>query len=514
MNRVDALERRVRELEAELCAARAQRGRVEDSEARLRLAAETSGIGLWTWDRATDKVSWDERLCAIFEVAPADAPTDYARWRALLHPDDSARVEAHVREAARTGFYGEMEHRIVRPSGEVRWIHALGSAALDADGAVARLMGAAVDVTERHNLEEQLRHAVKMEAVARIAAGVAHNFNNLLAVVIPNIDAAARTSPAVAAQLEPAREAARRAAAIVRELAGFAEGGLRASRAWHEVGDLARGAVEACSKTFDPWIRWEVELAPALPLARVDPSKVEQAIVNVLLNARDALREAPGADPSIAVQVYREPERVCVRVVDTGAGMDDATRARIFDPFFTTKGPTSGAGLGLTAAYAIVREHAGAIACASQPGAGTALTLSFPIDEAPSLERAAGREGGAPRGRGERVLVVDDERLLRRVLRALLESAGYEVVEAVDGEAAIEALARDGGDIHVVSLDRSMPGLGGAEVMAWVKRERPALRVIGYSGHDKAIEGVRAMLIKPVEPDVLLATVRNVLDAP
>lgn len=507
MDRVEALEQQVAKLERELARSRLNDAQRHESETWLRVAAEASGIGLWRWEAEGDRVSWDARLCAIFGVA--QGPKDYPEWRALLHPDDAPQVEAHVREALRTGVYGELEHRILRSDGAVRWIHARASVELDAQGRFVLLMGAVVDVTERRDLEERMRHATKMEALSRLAAGISHNFNNLLAIAIPSVDAASRASEEADGALGPAREALRQAAGIVRELSRLAGDETR-ERSRGDLAAVTRRAVESCRAAFDAAIRWDVDLARPLPPVNVDATRMELAIVNVLTNARDALRPAREASPSISVRAWADGDSVRVAIADTGAGMDDHTRSRLFEPFFTTKGPTSVSGLGLATAYAITRAHGGVIECASRVGGGTEVTITLPADDSPPLTR---ERSAALHGRGERVLVVDDERLLRRVLRVLLESVGYAVLEAVDGLDALSVLTAER-DVSLVILDRSMPNMTGPAVMAWIERERPDLKVIGYSGLDEPIVGVRAMLTKPVEPDVLLATVRAVLDGP
>lgn len=507
MDRVEALELQIAALERELAVTRLNEAQRHASETWLRLATDSSGIGLWRWEAEGDKVIWDARLCAIFGVS--EGPKDYPAWRALLHPDDAPRVEAHVRESLQTGAYGEIDHRILRADGAVRWIHARASVELDAEGRFVRLMGAVVDVTERHELEERIRHATKMEALSRLAAGIAHNFNNLLAIAIPSVDAAARVSAEADGALAPARDAIRQAAGIVRELSRLAGDETR-ERSRGDLVAVTRRAVEACRASFDATITWDVDLARPLPAVNVDAKRMEQALVNVLTNARDALLVPSEGAPTISVRAWASGERACVSIADTGAGMDDHTRSRLFEPFFTTKGPTSVSGLGLATAYAITRAHGGTIDCASRPRGGTEVTIALPLDDTPAHGRA---RPFSLHGRGERVLVVDDERLLRRVLRALLEGVGYAVLEAADGLDALEALASER-DVALVILDRSMPRMTGPEVMTWIEQERPELRVIGYSGLDEPLAGVRAMLTKPVEPDVLLATVRAVLDGP
>lgn len=510
MNRVEALSLRVEALERELAEARVREVRCRESETWLQVAADVCGLGLWRWEVSTDSITWDARLRSIF--GRDRAPADMGEWRSWLHPDDSERIVAHVSEALRTGVYPEVEHRIVRSDGSVRWIHASAAVEHDTLGRAVAMMGAVFDVTERRDLESRARHVTKMEALARLASGVAHNFNNILAVMMPSLDEASRISPEAYGALTPARDAARQAADIVQELSRISGDETRVRTRGDLVSVLRRVLVD-CYRAFGDEIEWEVEIDGSLPLVAVDAQRFERALINVLTNAREALRTPEERAPKIAVQARSEGSNVAVSISDTGSGMDEETRARLFEPFFTTKGPTGGAGLGLATSYAIVRAHGGTIECAPRTGGGTTVTITLPT-------RATARHSVAPRerpdtlrGRGERVLVADDERLLRRVLHSLLEGSGYVVVEAVDGIEAIETLTADP-KIDLVILDRSMPLMSGAEVMRWITRERPSLRVIGYSGLDEPLAGVRAMLTKPVEPDALLATVRAVLDGP
>jgi PAS domain S-box-containing protein len=335
------------------------------AEARLRLALSASRVGLWYWAVGADTVEWDSALCAIFGVEDHERPHSYAEWRSVLHPDDRERVEAHVAEAARTGSYPDIEHRIVRKDGADRWIHASGSVLYDESGACEGLLGAVVDVTEQRMLEERLRLAHRMEAVAQLAQGVAHNLNNALAAVIPNIDFALRgADPAAAACLIEARVGAVRASETVREI-------LRVAQGPDDLGMLA--------------------MSRATTRPRVTPS--------------------------------------------------------------------------------------------------------------------------APDGRGERVLVVDDERALRRVLRALLEGAGYRVIEASDGVEALEILGDATAAVDVMILDHSMPRATGAEVLDRMPAARLGVPVLLYSGVMDTLRGASAAILKPADPELILQKVRELLDA-
>jgi PAS domain S-box-containing protein len=515
--RVEALERRIAALEEELREARRFEARLQTTDEKLSLALEASGVGLWTWDRVTDHVHWDPRTCAIFRIDPAHAPTSYAAWAARMHPDDLPRLEEHFTQAIASGVYGEIEHRILRGDGTVGWILARGSLHLDEGRELLRVMGGVIDITERKRVEEHLYQAHKMEAVGQLASGIAHNFNNVLAIVLSNVELAAREAPSVTTPLAHAREAALQAVSIVRELMLLSRSQPKFDRKRLDPRQIVRRSVAFCRTTFDRAITLSEEI-PATALAiEGHESQIEQCLLNVLINARDAVSGPRDREARIDVRLSTLADAgdgvVRVEVSDTGDGMDESVRARIFDPFFTTKAPGQSTGLGLSTAYAIVREHGATIRCDSTPGRGTTFTLDFPargplVDGSTPAPRLAVRQG-----RGECVLLVDDERLLRRVLRTLLEHEGYAVREASDGLEALDALTAPDASIDLVLLDHSMPHLSGAETLRRLRARGSRVKVIGYSGLDAPMEGADAMLLKPAMPEALLTAIRTVLDA-
>jgi PAS domain S-box-containing protein len=515
--RVEALEQRIAMLEEELREARRFEARLQHTDEKLSLALEASGVGLWTWDRVADRVHWDPRTCAIFRIDAARAPTDYAAWAARMHPDDLPRLEEHFARAVASGVYGEIEHRILRGDGTTGWILARGSLRLDEGGALLRMMGGVIDITERKRVEEHLCQVHKMEAVGQLASGIAHNFNNVLAIVLSNVELAAREAPAVATPLAHAREAALQAVSIVRELMLLSRAPPRVDRKRLDPRQVVRRAVAFCRTTFDRAITVNEEIPEAALAIEGHESQIEQCLLNVLINARDAVSGPRDREARIDVRLSTHADAhdgiVRVEVSDTGDGMDEAVRARIFEPFFTTKAPGQSTGLGLSTTYAILREHGATIRCDSTPHRGTTFTIDFPargplVDGSTPAPRLAARQG-----RGERVLLVDDERLLRRVLRTLLEHEGYAVCEASDGLEALEVLTAPGATVDLVLLDHSMPHLSGAETLRRLRARGSCVKVIGYSGLDAPMEGADAMLLKPAMPEALLAAIRAALDA-
>jgi PAS domain S-box-containing protein len=505
---------------------------LRDSEEKLRLAVEGSGMGLWSWEVAGDRVVWDRRLCDIFGVAAG--PRDFDEYRRLIHPDDWESLQANIGRALETGVYDPIEHRLIHADGSVRWIFARASVVRGADGKVIRLIGGVLDVTERRRLQEQLMVAQKMEAVGQLTAGIAHNFNNMLMAILPTLELVHdHLGEPWRGLVGDAQHAGRRAAEMVRQLMTFAGAGANADgRAAEPAAKMVDRAVSMCRELFPRHIGIVVRDASAAAHVRADGGQVEQALVNILLNARDAVVDAHHESSTIEVELdvvsadevrahavragaaaaAAENAYLRARVRDHGVGMPENVRARIFEPFFSTKGVGRGTGLGLATTYAIARDHGGFVRCESAPGRGTTMELYLPV-VAPGGPRRI-RTSKPPGPGRERVLVVDDEPTVRRVVAYILGDAGYQVVEAADGAEALATLERDP-HIGLVLLDRSMPGLRGESVLRRIRERAPAMPVIYFTGQQGAVgagERADATVAKPITTDALLRTVRSVLD--
>jgi PAS domain S-box-containing protein len=497
---------------------------LRESEAKLRMAVDAAGIGLWSWDPQRDLVVWEPALSAMFGLPPGTAPIGRDGFLALLHPDDRERVRARLAAMKGPGRWVD-EYRIVRADGAVRWMQARGMMIRAGDS--DRVLGAIIDVTETRQRDEQLRQAQKLEAVGQLTAGVAHNFNNMLMGVLPNLELAARRSNAeVLPLIECARDSAIRAADLVRQLMTYAGRNRLATRTVEDLGPLTARAVDLCRTTFDKRITFD-QTYDADATARVDATQIEQALLNVLINARDAVADVERA-PRVSIEVTmvragadeleeRAGDHVRVRVSDNGVGMDEATTKRVYEPFFTTKDVGKGTGLGMATAHTIVREHGGFIVCVSALGRGTTFSLYLPFER--SRARVERAPPSTPPARGtETVLVVDDEPAIRRVVALMLRGAGYTAHEAASGREALErladrALARE---VALVLLDVSMPGISRRELREHL-RELTRARVVYFTGYglDAADVGGDAqdvVLHKPTTEEILLRTVRQVLD--
>jgi PAS domain S-box-containing protein len=519
---------RLRAVEADLGArvARAEQElqvALRESEAKLRLAVDAAGVGLWSWDLVHDDVVWEPTLSAIFGLPPGTAPAGRDGYLALVHPEDRSHAASKIAEGVASGGWQD-EYRVIRTDGAVRWVMGIGT--VIRDGESPRVVGVVIDVTERKVRDEQLRQSQKLEAVGQLTAGVAHNFNNMLMGVLPNLELAALRAPIeMLPLLESASESARRAAELVRKLMTYAGRNHSTAQTVEELGALVGRAVELCRTTFDRRIAFDLAYDTDAR-ARVDATQLEQAILNVLINARDAVESPDVEAPRVEVSVRlvragadqlagHDGDHVRIRIGDNGVGMDAATAARVFEPFFTTKGVGKGTGLGLATTHAILREHGGFVTCESTRGKGTTFSLYLPRDPSPPTHVGA-PAGLAQPGGHETVLVVDDEPSVRRVATLLLRSGGYVVREAGSGGEALALLAdRELAQrVALVLLDVSMPGLSRHELRSRL-RELTRARVVYFTGYalDAAdADPDDAVLEKPVGAERLLRTVRQMLD--
>lgn len=369
---IDVTEERVRERE------------LERSKEKLRLAVEASGLGMWDLDIASGAVEWNQRLHEIMGSDHALPPEEYFE---RIPPEDRDDAKESLARVLQEGGVSNVEQRIIGADGELLRIITNGVVVRDEDGKPSRFIGTMQDVTDVRRMEEQLRHAQKIQAVGTLTAGVAHNFNNMLMVMMPALDL---LRPHVGSTHHPvvddARDAARRAADMVRQLMTFAGQRPRPTHRAHGALEIASTTVEMCRKILDRSIELTVSGDEAATI-RCDDSLIQQALMNILVNARDAVAEVEAAIPKIEVEVARteavpvdaaDPIQ-CVRIAvrDNGPGIDPKLRDRLFEPFFTTKG-TRGAGLGLSTSFAIARDHGGWLDCHSEPGAGSEFQLYLP----------------------------------------------------------------------------------------------------------------------------------------
>ncbi|MCO5171356.1 MAG: response regulator, partial [Planctomycetes bacterium] len=484
------------------------------SEEHLRLVAQTSNDTTWVFDLTTGAIRLSESFRRQFGHDALELRDGRGWWEEHLHPDDRARCAASLRALmeGRASTWSE-EYRLRRADGS--WAHVLDRAYLvrDAAGRPVRAVGTLMDQTSRVRREEELRQAQKMEAIGRLAGGVAHDFNNLLTAIIGYSELLADQVPPGPQRraVEQIRQAGQRAAALTHQLLAFS----RKQVLQPEVLDPGRVVADLqdmLRRLISEDIEVVTDLAPDVGRLRADRAQLEQVIVNLAVNARDAMprggrltistRQAPG-----------DPPRVVLTVSDTGEGMSPEVLAHIFEPFFTTKEVGRGTGLGLSMVYGIVKQSGGDVQVRSAPGAGTTFELAFPAaadDPAPAGQRKP--TAPVPGGR-ETVLVVEDEDAVRQLVREVLSGRGYHVLEAARGEQAIDLAAGRDGPIDLVLSDVVMPGINGRDLVERLTALRPGLRVLFMSGHSgdllarAEVEPWATVLEKPFTPDHLSGAV-------
>jgi PAS domain S-box-containing protein len=434
-----------------------------------------------------------------------------------------------------------LETRLVTARQEERLVSWKYAPLHDASGAIASVVVTGIDVTDRRLLEKQIIEMQKMEAVGTLAGGIAHDFNNILTGVLGSLDAAQRCIPpgsGAESSISDAIRASERAVALIRQLLDFSRRSPSEQRPVH-LGNVVREVVTLFSQTIDRRIEVTSSVEDGLPLALADPNKVHQVLMNLCINARDAIletldtKQARGSRPLTGYWIYvraestdvdddycrvfpyaRKGRFVRLSIGDNGAGMDEALQRRIFEPFFTTKKMGRGTGLGLSTVYGIVKQHNGWINLDSRPGKGTTFCAFFPEAVGAVEEREQPVDSSTPVEGKETVLFADDEELIRDLGRMVLESFGYTVVLASDGREAIDRYAADKDRIHLVLVDMTMPQLSGLEVLRAIRSINPVAKVIVSSGNTPAEDiGDATFLPKPYRADALARAVRTVLDS-
>ena len=365
------------------------------------------------------------------------------------------------------------------------------------------------DVTEQARLEDELRQAAKMEAVGRLAGGIAHDFNNLLTVVLGNLELIrGGVTPGEARELIATTEkAARHAADLTKQMLGFARR-QPVSASAVDLNQLVRDSVNLLRRTFDARIAFDLRLATDLRPVSADAGQIQQVVVNLCLNARDAMPDGG----TLTLETHAGgAEFVRLSVADTGVGMTEDVRAKVFEPFFTTKDVGQGTGLGLAVVYGAARAHGGWVECASEPGRGSRFDVYLPRGGAPAATVTPHSEA-VPRGRGETILVADDEAGVRELARIALTRQGYAVVTARDGADAVDVFRRERERVALVFLDMGMPNLSGPQARDAIRAIDAAVPVLFASGNPPPGADDDDFLHKPYSAAQLAAAVRRILD--
>lgn len=512
---------------------RAQVASADATASEQRFAELVQDLEAIVWEA---DVSW--RFSFVSQRAERILGYPITRWLAEpdflqrhIHSEDRERTLALIREVSSGGKNGDFEYRAIAADGRPVWLRAMIHVVPDATGRARKLRGLMVDISERRSLEGQLRHAQKMEAVGQLAGGVAHDFNNLLTVIIGQTELLREQLEGKGSFEHDIRvidETARWGAELTRQLVGFSQKQVLQPKVL-DINSVVTHMSAMLRRVIGEHIELVTVLSPGLWRVKADLGQLEQVIVNLAVNARDAM-PAGGrfsietANVELDANYHRQhpevPQYVMLAVSDTGCGMDPQTQSRIFEPFFTTKGRGKGTGLGLFTVYGIVKQSGGTICVSSEPGRGSTFKIWLPRVEDP-VRAMEPRGPGAqlPCGSETILLAEDDDEVRAMVLRTLRRS-GYTVLEARDGHQALMISAPHAGPIDLLLTDMIMPSMDGRQLAERLTAIRPDLKVLYMSGytddvvvHRAAREHEVEFLQKPFARADLTRKVRAVLDA-
>ncbi|WP_120010617.1 PAS domain-containing protein [Teichococcus vastitatis] len=504
---------------------------------RLALTA-VGGVGVWTYDVARARFFCDAAISSLYGLDPMEAAAGISpeAFLANVHPDDKPGIRALLSDNHDRGGDLELQYRICHPDGSLRWVLSRRHTFVE-NGRAVRRTGVGIETTHQHQLEEQLRQSQKMEAVGQLTGGLAHDFNNLLT----GITGALELLSAHVAQgrfrdldryVHMAQGAANRAAALTHRLLAFSRQQTLDPRPT-DVNRLVAGMEELIRRTLGPQVELEVVGATGLWPTLVDPPQLENAILNLCLNARDAMPDGgrltietanKWLDAQAAQERNMQPgQYVVICVTDTGTGMTPDVIRKAFDPFYTTKPLGQGTGLGLSMVYGFVRQSGGQVRIYSEPGQGTTMRLYLPRHHSQPDEAEARPEvAQVPQAEaGETVLVVDDEPTIRMLVTEVLEELGYAAIEAADGASGLKVL-QSGARVDLLVTDVGLPGgMNGRQMADAARQWRPGLQVLFITGYaENAVVGNGHLgpgmhvMTKPFALEALASRIRELTTAP
>jgi PAS domain S-box-containing protein len=452
-------------------------------------------------------------------------------WLSIVHPDDREEAANITAASLASGKSGSQEFRWVAKSGRVLWVETNYVVVADDESRPVGLRGVTLDITERKNLEEQLRQAQKMEAIGTLAGGIAHDFNNILGAIIGYSELAQRAvSPdgRAHAHIEQVLSASTRAKDLVGQILAFSRK-QEPEREMFHLQPIIDETLRLLRASLPSTIEVRQDSDTTHPSVIGDPTQIRQVIMNLCINAEQSMKDRGGVleirvacvdiDPAFAIHHpgLTEGPHICLTVSDTGCGMDLATQARIFDPFFTTKAPGEGTGLGLAVVHGVIKNHGGAITVSSEPGEGTAFSVYLPVSDcqaSPVVQNSV----PVPRGNGQHILFVDDEEVLVSVGKSMLEHLGYKVTTRTDSGEALAAFKARPEDFDLMITDQIMPQMDGADLARALLQIRPTMPVILTTGYSTAMSlekakaiGIEELLLKPNTIQTLGDAIRRAL---
>lgn len=505
--------------------------RAEAVRQRLDLATQSANLGIWDWDITGNNMLWDDRMLELYGLTPETFSGGIEAWQNGLHPEDRDRTIEGCQAVLREGKDWEADFRVVHPDGKIKHIKGNGIVLRNSDGDPVRMLGINFDISEHRNLEQQLRQAQKMEAVGVLAGGVAHDFNNILQGIIGYSSMIKQKS-----KEELTREFTDEILALSGKAADLTRSLLAYSRkqVLHikpvDLNDVVFNTQKLLARLIGEDIILKVKFHNRELTAMADASQIQQGLLNLAINARDAMQRGGelyvetshvdvGKNEGQKHSSEKAGQYAVISVTDTGEGIDKEDLEHIFEPFYTTKEVGKGTGLGLAMVYGIVKQHDGFINVYSEKGLGTTFKIYLPLQM--HLESATVKE--APEettGGTERVLLIEDDPSVRKIVKLTLEERGYQVEAIEDPEEGLELYRARGKEIDMVILDVIMPKKNGKAVFDEMKKINPKVKALFISGYPsdylsrKGFTEVEAtLLMKPIHPDVLLMKVRETLSS-
>jgi PAS domain S-box-containing protein len=503
------------------------------SEQSLKMAQKAGNIGTWDWDVQSNLVTWSDETYRRFGLEPGQINPSYKSFESFIHPSDKERIKGLINQTLNGGQSFSTEARMLRADGSEWIMYAQGTVYRGADGKVKRFAGIHQDITKQRQLEEQLRQTDKLQAIGQLAGGVAHDFNNQLSVIMGFADMlrARLNDKDLISFTDDILSACRRSRNLTSQMLAFARKGKIENDIFniHEViGEVARWLEHSIDKRIN--ILQRLEANPST--TRGDRTQIQNALLNIAINARDAM---PGGGQLIfetaavdldgsthtASRLNASPGRyLCISITDNGIGMDEETAKHVFEPFFTTKKAVNNTGMGLAAVYGTMESHGGIVDLESEVGRGTTLNVYLPVVEAASnpLKSAGGITKSVP-ATNIHILLVDDEELVRKVCNRMLHRLGYKVTTAGSGRQGIEYYRKSWKSIDLVIIDMVMPDLSGLETYREMREINPGIKSILSSGYsidspaqEALDEGVRSFIQKPFDVNELSDKVNEVLN--
>ena len=520
------------DLEKEVIERKMTEERLRESEARFALAVKGSNDGIWDWNSTTEEFFLSERWKQIVGYADHEIKNDLNEWMSRIHPDDYPMVMAGNDTFFSNGeSHFTNEHRLRHKNGSYRWVLMRGICIRDDQGAPCRMSGAITDITENKNLEEQLRQSKKMEAVGTLSGGIAHEFNNILSIILGNTELAGEDivpdSP-VHGMLNDIKEASLRGREVVRHLLHFSRPENQA-QCHVDLYTLTRDTVNSLKATLPSAIVLTEKLAPDCPGISGDPSMVKKVIVHLFKNAVQAFMNTEG---EISVSLKRVTfdqnelffnvnlppgDYASLEIEDNGQGIPSQYLDRVFDPFFSTREVGKGSGLGLAVVHGVMKGHNGGIRINSRIGQGAKVQCCFPAAPEPKAE-ALSHEKSPLETRGERIVYIDDEESIVKLAANRLTRLGYHVETFTNPIHAIKRVEENSRDIDLVMTDLTMPEMTGDQVAVHIRRINPQIKIIICTGYSEKKEQwkpenheVESVLVKPFSSQEMKTAITDVL---